>query len=285
MIRLSLVLGWFYALSAAAVVRGEDSLFTRLDKNADGQVVADEIAAEHQRLFARLVAGADEDGDGALTSAEFAAGLAPDRPEKLVESNQAGGQPGMQAVRLMLLKLDANRDSRLSKTEAPADLKYVFMQLAELVDANKDDVLERFELGRVGPQMGRVAVRAAVQNRWDIPSELAAIEKEQGAAAKRFDQPYEPQELLRDPAKAGELFALLDADGDGKITKAELPEQLAERIGPLLTRSDSNRDGAVSRAEFRTASERRARFMSGPGAKFLGDGTSQTRRQRKRPAK
>jgi hypothetical protein len=244
-------------------------------------VAADEIAAEHQRLFARLVAGADEDGDGALTSAEFAAGLAPNRPEKLVESAQAGYQPGLQAVRLLLLKLDANRDSRLSKTEAPADLKYAFTQLAETVDANDDDVLDRFELGRAGPQMGRVAVRVAVQQRWRVAEELAAIEKEQGAAAKRFDQPYEPQELLRDPANAGELFALLDADGDGKVTKDELPEQIAERVGPLLLRADANRDGAVSLAEFSTASERRARFMQRPGAKFLGDGTNPMRRRAK----
>lgn len=280
MVRLSLVLGWFCSLAAPAM-GADDSLFTRLDQNADGQVAADEISAEHQRLFARLVSSADENADGALSATEFAAGLAPDRPDKLVESNQPGYQPGLQAVRLLLLKLDANRDSRLSKTEAPADLKYAFTQLAEMVDANVDDVLDRFELGRTGPQMGRVAVRVAVQQRWRVAEELAAIEKEQGDAAKRFDQPYNPQELLGNPAKTGELFALLDADGDGKLTKAELPEQLAERIGPLLMRSDANRDGAVSLAEFKTASERRSRFMNGPGAKFLGDGTNQMRRRAK----
>ncbi len=281
MIRLSLVLGWLCSLAAASANGADDSLFTRLDTNADGQVHQAEIAAERQRLFARLVAIADEDADGALSATEFAAGISPDRPEKLVETNQPGNQPGLQAARLLLLKLDANRDSRLTKAETPADLKYAFTQLAELVDANKDGVMDRFELGRVGPQMGRVAVRVAIGQRWDIPGELAAIKKEQGAAADRFDQPVQPGDRVRDPQKATDLFAQLDADGDGKVTKDELPEQVAERVGPLLLRADANRDGAVSMAEFKTASERRARFMQRPGAKNLGDGASQPRRRAK----
>lgn len=50
-------------------------LFSRLDKNGDGLLAADEMSGERRELFDRLVRRGDKNGDGKLTSEEFLAAV------------------------------------------------------------------------------------------------------------------------------------------------------------------------------------------------------------------
>jgi len=66
-------------------------------------------------------------------------------------------------------------------------------------------------------------------------------------------------------AAAPEVLQSLDKNGDGKLTKDELPEFAAER----LMRADTNGDGAVSKEEL---TEMRQKFAERPGAGPAGPG-------------
>ena len=64
------------AASPAGAADAEfQALFDRLDSNRDGQLASDEIPAEKDRLFKRLLRTADADHDGKLSKPEFVAGL------------------------------------------------------------------------------------------------------------------------------------------------------------------------------------------------------------------
>ncbi|MEM9187368.1 MAG: hypothetical protein AAGB00_12815 [Planctomycetota bacterium] len=247
--------------SAASGPAADRELFARLDANGDGRVSADETPEEHRRLFDRLVRRADADRDGALTAEEFARGLTPSAPEKPIEQADSGQYRGASAAKLLLLKLDANRDTRLTRSEAPASLRGVFDSLVKAADRNEDGQLARSELSRGGPKVARLAGQHARRARWDVEAELAKLEAEQGAAADRFEQQYDPVRALSNPKQAADLFEQLDADGNGDLVAAELPDQIKDRVSRLLRRADADRSGGVSKREFLAAGKRLSQFM------------------------
>ena len=65
------------------------------------------------------------------------------------------------------------------------------------------------------------------------------------------DGALSPDEF-RTPAQG--IFAMMDANGDGALTAAEAEaaatDRVAERVGRMIERLDTNADGTVSEAEF-----------------------------------
>ena len=59
---------------------GERDIFASLDANSDGQLAGDEVDAQHQKLYRRLLRTADKNDDGQLSEEVFLAGTAPKRP-------------------------------------------------------------------------------------------------------------------------------------------------------------------------------------------------------------
>ena len=53
-----------------------------------------------------------------------------------------------------------------------------------------------------------------------------------------------------------------DADGDGGVTRDELPERMQRRFDSM----DENGDGAIDSGEAQAAAERMARFREGGGS-------------------
>jgi len=248
----------------APVAAGDNTLFAELDRNNSGAVTRDEVPEEHHRLFARLVRRGDADENGELTADELAKALTPSSDPKPIEQSRTDSFPGARASRLLLLKLDTNRDSTLTRSEAPQKLRGVFDQISKQVDRNKNKELDRGELARGGRQLARRADAIARRMGWDVETELKRIEAKQGEAANRFERRIEPLKALRDPKQAASLFKQLDANGDRRLVVSELPERLQERVGRLLKRADTNRDGGVSQKEFVAASSRLARFLDKP---------------------
>ena len=245
----------------ASATGADETLFVQLDADQSGGVTREEVPEEHHRLFDRLVRRGDADGNGQLSAEEFAKALTPSSSAKPIEQTRSADYPGAEAVRLLLLKLDTDRDGNLTRKEAPKELRSVFDEISKQADRNKNGELDRGELSRAGRQLARRAGRLARQQDWDVQRELRKIQAKQGKEANRFDRRIEPMQALRDPKQAASLFKRLDANGDNKLLVSELPERLQERVGRLLKRADTNRDGEVSQKEFVAAASRLARFL------------------------
>ena len=249
------------AIAANATSAGDADLFNRLDANHDGAIGADEVTSENRALFERLLRRADANHDKSLSRKEFLASLVPSRPERQVESKEAAVPPQADAVRYMLLKLDANKNARIEKDEVPKELRPIFELLLERLDNNGDGQLDRQELSRSGPGLAQIAGRYVEREGIDVKTELPKLEKSQGAAAKRFDDQQGPLEKLADPQQARQMFKELDTNNDGYLSEKEVSEVFRERADRFTTMSDRDRDGRLSEREFLDGAERVSKFL------------------------
>lgn len=141
---------------------------------------------------------------------------------KRIAGGQRGGEGrGMPNPEQLFQRLDANGDGKLSKDELPERFGQRIMQ----ADADKDGVVTKEEFAEIAKQMG--GGRGGPGGQQDV----------------------------------GQLFARADKNGDGKLTKDELPGPLAER----LMKADANGDGALTKAELEEA-RKKAPGRPGPGA-------------------
>lgn len=242
---------------AAPPSAGSDELFNRLDANGDGSITAAEVPSDQSRLFARLVHKSDANGDQALSRDEFVAGLVPTRPEKKLEAKEPSSNPQADAVRLVLLKMDTSRNSSIDADEVPDQMRDLFENLADRVDADKNGTMDRYELSRGARQLGQLAVRYVAAERINVAKELRKIEKSQGDLARRFDEaPGTMLGNLPAPERARAFFKQLDANRDGKLVRDEWPSQLPAQPERLMRLADRDRDGALSEREFVVAIER-----------------------------
>lgn len=227
-------------------------LFQRLDTDGDGILRPGEAPPEQAPLFDRLLRRADSNGDGGLDPQEFRAGLTPTvKPKPIEELNNA--TPGLDAVKLLLLRLDTDRDTRLTAEEASQELRPAFDSMLRELDTSKDGSLDFRELISSGPKLPRLAQRIASAEGWNIPEELRREVAKQGELANRFEASRDPREALANPQRAAALFAQLDENQDGQVRPEEVPEMAKERVAPLLKRADRDGDGGVSLAEYQTA--------------------------------
>lgn len=273
------------ALGAAAVFAetpsaGDAALFERLDADGNGIVSSDELSSDHKRLFARLLQRADANEDNALSRDEFLAALVPSRPEKRIEAKQPAIFPQADAVRYLLLTMDTNGNSWIEADEVSHDLRPVFDAMAERLDRNRNDVLETIELGRAGGPLARIAGRYVAREKIDVAGELMRLEKSQGKAAHRFDEPPGPLiDHLRDPKQARNIFTRLDGNGDGQIEPKEVPEPLQRQIQRITRLSDRDRDGNLSEREFLAGAERISRIMARRGGGQMPDRDANPKRR------
>lgn len=178
---------------------GDATLFDRLDVNHDGLLKGDEVSQDHRSLFERLVRNGDQNHDAALSREEFVAVLVPSRPERPIEEKESATFPNANAVRYVLLMMDADRNARIEKDEVPSQFQSAFATMVERLDKNGDGKLDRQELSRGGPAMSAVAGRYVQRLEIDVDAELAKLKKLQGAAFDRFERQPMPLQALQNP--------------------------------------------------------------------------------------
>ncbi len=254
-IELPCCLALLFSLPALPATAAEE-LFARLDRDQDGQLVADEIESSHKRLFDRLLRTSDQDGDGKLSSIEFQSGLNSRTSEKPLVQKQGSQMPGANALLLILAQMDANADGRIASEEVPSRFRVFFDRLEERVGGDQDGLLSRREIIQFAPRMSQFALRLAQRLNLDVELELALLEEKQWQAAQAMTGGRQRGDALADSQRALEFFKRLDANGDGLVTLEEVPDQVANRFEMLLDRADRNRDDQISQRELMAVSRR-----------------------------
>lgn len=231
-----------------------DELFARLDQNQDGQLAADEIEPARQRLFDRLLRTGDENADGKLSADEFRTGLQPTAAEKPIVEKQGSEMPGANALLLILAKMDTNADGQLNAEEVPSQFREFFDRIEDRLGGEKDGLLTRREINQAAPRLSQFAVRMTERMKLDVDLELALLSEKQWQAAQNMTGSRKQGEMLADPNRARQFFKQLDANGDGQLTLAEVPDAVADRFEMLLDRADRNDDDQISEKELMTVS-------------------------------
>jgi Ca2+-binding EF-hand superfamily protein len=237
---------------------GDGALFKRLDANNDQRITTDELAADQHRLFERLLRRGDRDDDGTLSHEEFVAALVPSRPDKTLETKRPSSSPEANAVRWLLLTMDTNGNGWIEAAEVPEEFETTFESMEQRLDTDKNRILESGELIRGNRPLAQIARRVVRQNGVDVAAELKQLQRKQGAAANRFEERRGPLEILSDPERAGQLFAQLDANHNGRLEDSELPQSLKRPIRRLLRSADRDGDGQLSQREFVAGARRMA---------------------------
>lgn len=190
-------------LTTMGFAQESDSIFTTLDKNEDGLLVADEVSEAQMRFFERLIRAGDENEDGKLSKAEYQATLKEDeRPAgQPAGGRDSGGRParGQFDAGAIFDRMDTNKDGKLEKSELPEQAKE---RMGRLFDQLGKDVVSKEEYTKAVSQMMRGNGRP-------------------GAEGGR---------------PGGDFFKQLDKNKDGKISKSEIPEQMRERMSGLFER-------------------------------------------------
>jgi len=181
-----------------------------------------------------------------------------------------GGPPSAESI---LQKLDANQDGKLTEDELPESVAERIMQ----ADADGDGAVTKEELEQARPGRGGgpggpggpggvEGLFAALDKNGDgvltedeVPEKLA---DKLAAADANGDGQVTKEELQQarpgrgggpggpgGPPSIDQVFERFDLNRDGKLTKDELPEPVAERI----MKADADGDGAVTKEELEQA--------------------------------
>ena len=242
-----------------------EALFKQLDKNADGQVAADEIPQDKQRLLKRLMRNADKDGNGKLSREEFVAGLkgqANDQPRgEPGEVRRAGPPERPEGPVAMFRRMDQNGDGKVTLDEVPEPRRENFGQLLERADSNGDKALTLEEFGKVAREFLGRRPGTPGQPGGPPPGPRDGEPPLGDIVYRAIDADSDGTLSADELSKAADALKKLDKDGDGKVTRRELlppregggpegsdrpaPEQLIRR----LMAGDKNNDGKLSREE------------------------------------
>lgn len=248
-----------------------EQIIHRFDTDGDGKL----SKAELPEQMAERILRADANGDDTVTKEELAESF-----KRLAAGRRGqGGGRGMPDPEEVIKRLDANGDGKLTKDEMPGRMAERMMR----ADANGDggitkeelaEARKRFAGGGRGPGGGRGMPNpeqmfqrldengdgklakdelpphfAERLMRADADGDGAVSKSELEEARKKFagqrGGPGGRGPGDRGGRNPGQMFDRMDRNSDGKLTKDEMPEQIAER----LMRADTDGDGAVSKEE------------------------------------
>ena len=191
----------------------------RFDKNGDGKLTRDEVPERMQGLFER----GDQNKDGVLTAEEIRQMANTQTQTRNQEEPRRGGvgggprsafnQIGFMMREPIYMALDTNHDGKIDADEIAAAPKVLLT-----LDKNHDGQLTPDELMPSGPPQG---------------------------GGPGFSGP--PDEM------ADRMFEQFDANHDGKLTRAEVPERMQE----LFDSADTKKTGFITRDQLVKAFEAR----------------------------
>jgi Ca2+-binding EF-hand superfamily protein len=205
-----------FAAGAPLLAQDKTGLFAQLDTNHDGYVALDEVPAAQRAKFERLLKLAGKEQEQKLNKALF---------EGAVKADKSGSDaPSSAAERSsdLFTTLDANKDGVAQADEVAEAQKAAFERLLKDGDIDGDGKLSRDEY-------------TASTKATETPRQPG-----RGGGAPGQARPGSP------PINPRELFARMDRNSDGKLSKDEAPPRMQENFD----RVDANSDGSLSPEEF-----------------------------------
>ena len=149
---------------------------------------------------------------------------------------QGGGNRGTGQMKERLMAMDANDDGKISKDEAPAGMAQRFDQM----DSNADGFLDEPEIDAMVARQGQQGGRGQPGARG--PGQQGGSRGAGGPGAPAGGQRGGAQ---FDPVAIKARILDSDANGDGKISREELPAQMQRRFEQM----DTNGDGFADESE------------------------------------
>ena len=223
--RLQIILSWTMATTLAGspvLAQDRSELFAQLDTNQDGYVSLDEVPAEHRAKFERLLKLAGKEQEKKLDKALFQGAVRAEKPASNVPPADAKEAPPPRGSDDLFAKLDTDKDGIVKADEVPESQKAAFDRLLKNGDIDGDGKLSREEY-------------AASTKATETPRQPG-----RGGGAPGQPRPGGP------PIDPREMFARMDRNQDGKLSKDEAPPRMQENFD----RIDANSDGGLSPEEF-----------------------------------
>ncbi len=216
------------SFNATSLSEMRQAMFNKIDTSGDGAIDKNEITALLEQNASTLVEGLfgtlDSNQDGLISQIESDSGLAKLGREMRNGGNGPSGLSGTQPPRPeeVFDKADANGDGEVTQEELEAVIGKKGGDLFAQIDTDGDGTISRAE---------DEAFRQG-------------MEKEIGHGGPSLSGLSGTQ-----PPRPEEVFDAADVNGDGAVTQEELEAVIGEKGGDLFAQIDTDSDGSISRTE------------------------------------
>lgn len=238
---------------------GGDGLVRAIDADKNGEISADEIAGAADALK-KL----DRNGDGKITREEIGP---PPQPAGRPGMPPEGFRPDPERFLGYMKQQDKDGDGKLSKDEVGERMRENFANL----DKNGDGKLDDVELRQMAMGMAGMQRPGGPEGRRPEGDRKSEGDRKPGEARRPEGGPG-PERRPDVLADAEARFKQADKDGDGKLSKDELPERMRERLDKIDTDGDGKASPEEMREAFRRMMENRGeRRPDGEGRRSESD--------------
>jgi len=183
-------------------------------------------------------------------------------PERQPGQRPGGDRPQFNAAEFIqrIQGYDENNDGKITSAELPERMRGILVRL----DSNQDGAIDNKELAALKERLNQPGQRPEGQP--GQRPEGQPGQRPEGQPGQRPErQPGQRPQF--NPAEMIQRIKDADKNKDGKITKAELPEQMQR----MMERMDTNQDGVIDSEELKAVEQRFAQRAQGqPGQRPQG---------------